>query len=147
MFVRRVESVDGAEAQARRALRRLADRDAAREPAAGGSGPVRAGRCRSTGERSGRRRGPTCAGDDIAVESRRPTPTSDTDDHGGTDTFFAWFFRGEGPKGVVSGANIQRRFIQAGTTYSTFFEDNYVAGSARAAPGGVADALARDAED
>src|SRR5262249_51861958 len=49
-----------------------------------------------------------------------------TDDRGGMDTFFAWFFRGEGPKGIVSGANIQRRFIQKGTAYSTFFEDNYV---------------------
>ena len=28
------------------------------------------------------------------------------DDRGGTDTFFAWFFRGEGPKGLVSGARI-----------------------------------------
>lgn len=66
----------------------------------------------------------------------------DTDDRGGTDTFFAWFFRGEGPKGVVSGANVQRRFIQKGTAYSTFFEDNYVMDLLGARPGGVADALA-----
>ena len=46
---------------------------------------------------------------------------------GGQDTFFAWFFRGEGPKGVISGANVQQRFIQRGTLYSTFFEDNHVA--------------------
>ena len=49
------------------------------------------------------------------------------DDRGGTDTFFAWFFRGDGPARVVSGANVQRRFIQAGSVYSTFFDRNYVA--------------------
>ncbi|GMV23507.1 MAG: hypothetical protein AMXMBFR57_34560 [Acidimicrobiia bacterium] len=49
------------------------------------------------------------------------------DDYGGTDTFFAWFFRGEGPERVISGANIARRFIQAGAAYSTFFEHNHVA--------------------
>ncbi len=48
-------------------------------------------------------------------------------DRGGYDTFFAWFFRGEGPAGVVSGANIQQRFVQRGAVYATFFEDNYVA--------------------
>jgi hypothetical protein len=67
----------------------------------------------------------------------------ETDDRGGTDTFFAWFFRGEGPKGIVSGANVQRRFIQRGTAYSTFFEDNYVLDLLGARPGGVADALGR----
>ena len=68
---------------------------------------------------------------------------SNTDDRGGTDTFFAWFFRGEGPKGVVSGANVQRRFIQKGTVYSTFFEDNYVMDLLGARPGGVAEALGK----
>ena len=53
--------------------------------------------------------------------------TDTEDDRGGTDTFFAWFFRGDGPKGVVSGANIQKRFRQSGTAYSTFFERNHVA--------------------
>ena len=65
----------------------------------------------------------------------------ETDDRGGTDTFFAWFFRGDGPKGVVSGANVQRRFIQAGTVYSTFFEDNYVMDLLGTRPGGVTAAL------
>lgn len=51
----------------------------------------------------------------------------DEADRGGTDTFFAWFFRGDGPHGVISGANVQQRFTQRGTAYSTFFEDNYVA--------------------
>lgn len=47
-------------------------------------------------------------------------------DSGGSDTFFAWFFRGEGPRGLISGANIQQRFTQRGTTVATFFEDNHV---------------------
>jgi hypothetical protein len=67
----------------------------------------------------------------------------ETDDRGGTDTFFAWFFRGEGPKGVISGANVQRRFIQQGTAYSTFFEDNYVMDLLGVRPGGVTGALGR----
>ena len=64
------------------------------------------------------------------------------DDHGGTDTFFAWFFRGDGPKGVVSGANVQRRFIQSGSAYSTFFDRNHLAELLGAEAGGVAKALA-----
>jgi hypothetical protein len=58
-------------------------------------------------------------------------------DLGGRDTFFAWFFRGEGPRGVISGANIQQRFIQRGTAYSTFFGDNYVAVLLSCRPGEV----------
>jgi hypothetical protein len=64
------------------------------------------------------------------------------DDYGGSDTFFAWFFRGDGPKGVVSGANVQRRFIQSGSAYSTFFDRNHVAELLGAEAGGVAEALA-----
>lgn len=47
-------------------------------------------------------------------------------DAGGSETFFAWYFRGDGPSGVVSGANVQQRFTQRGTVVATFFEDNYV---------------------
>ncbi len=50
------------------------------------------------------------------------------DDEGGIDTFFAWYFRGKGPSGVLSGAAMQRnRFASASTVYSTFFEDDMVA--------------------
>jgi len=63
--------------------------------------------------------------------------SEDEPDRGGNDTFFAWFFRGEGPKGVISGANVQQRFIQRGAAYATFFEDNYVADVLGCAPGGV----------
>lgn len=48
-------------------------------------------------------------------------------DQGGIETFFAWFFRGEGPTGVLSGVTVQKRFSQAGSFQSTFFEDNHVA--------------------
>lgn len=64
-------------------------------------------------------------------------------DTGGLDTFFAWFFRGEGPDGFLSGAALQQRFAQARSAYSTFFEDNYVAWLLDAAPGGVLNAMAR----
>jgi len=49
------------------------------------------------------------------------------DDEGDNDNFFAWFFRGEGPKGVFSGAAFNRnRLVSEGSAYSTLFEDNYV---------------------
>lgn len=63
-------------------------------------------------------------------------------DRGGTDSFFAWYFRGDGPADVVSGANIQRRFVQRGATYATFFEDNYVAEILGCVPGTVESNLA-----
>ncbi len=70
-------------------------------------------------------------------------PRNADDDRGGADTFFAWFFRGEGPKGVISGANIQQRFIQRGGIYATFFEDNYVMALLDARSGEVTAALAK----
>jgi hypothetical protein len=73
----------------------------------------------------------------------KPSAEDALDDRGGTDTFFAWFFRGEGPKGIVSGANVQRRFIQRGAAYATFFEENHVAALLDVPPEGVLDALAR----
>ena len=48
-------------------------------------------------------------------------------DTSGVDSFFAWFFRGQGPEGILSGASVQRRLNDAGGTLSTFFEDNHVA--------------------
>jgi hypothetical protein len=50
------------------------------------------------------------------------------DDEGGGDSFFAWFFRGRGPKKVLSGAAFQRnRLSSVSSIYATFFEDDYVA--------------------
>ncbi len=72
-------------------------------------------------------------------------------DPGGRDTFFAWFFRGEGPRGVTSGATIQQRFIQRGAVLATFFADNYVADVLGCRPGEVdarlAEALGFHRED
>jgi len=81
--------------------------------------------------------------------SRQPTfekaePHNDQQaDRGGRDTFFAWFFRGDGPRGVISGANIQQRFVQRGAAYATFFEDNYVAEVLGCSPGQVEQHLAQ----
>jgi superfamily II DNA or RNA helicase len=80
-------------------------------------------------------------------KSETPEPKYHTDedsDPGGKDTFFAWFFRGEGPRGIVSGANIQQRFIQRGTAYSTFFSDNYVADLLSCRPGDVEGRLGQE---
>ena len=50
------------------------------------------------------------------------------DDKGGTDTFFAWFFRGQGPKGRLSGTGFRRRRLASVSTgYSIFFDDDLVA--------------------
>ena len=67
---------------------------------------------------------------------------TETEDRGGTDTFFAWFFRGEGPANVVSGANIQQRFGQRSGAYSIFFEDNYVASALGCQPDRTTELLA-----
>lgn len=61
-------------------------------------------------------------------EQQHELSTAQThDDAGGKDTFFAWFFRGEGPGGVLSGAALLKRFRQSSAVLSTFFEDNHVA--------------------
>jgi superfamily II DNA or RNA helicase len=78
-----------------------------------------------------------------AVAGEGAHDEGDLDDRGGTDTFFAWFFRGEGPPGVVSGANVQRRFLQRGSVFWTFFEANHVAELLGVPPEDVLDALAK----
>lgn len=51
----------------------------------------------------------------------------DVSDKGDNDNFFAWFFRGEGPSDVFSGASFNRnRLTSEGSAYATFFEDNYL---------------------
>jgi superfamily II DNA or RNA helicase len=66
-------------------------------------------------------------------------------DEGGIDTFFAWFFRGEGPPRLLSGAAFRKNRLQGmGSAYSTFFEDNYTAaliGLTEGAFDGLADEL------
>src|SRR5690606_11174816 len=70
------------------------------------------------------------------ADDRRP-------DAGGKDTFFAWFFRGEGPPDAFSGAVLQRRFGQASAALSTVFDDNRVAWLLGVSPREVPEALAR----
>ena len=49
------------------------------------------------------------------------------EDDGDNANFFAWFFRGEGPKNIFSGAAFNRnRLASEGSKYATFFEDNYI---------------------
>ncbi len=51
----------------------------------------------------------------------------DEEDKGDNNNFFAWFFRGEGPANVFSGAAFNRnRLSSEGSAYATFFEDNYI---------------------
>jgi hypothetical protein len=64
------------------------------------------------------------------------------EDSGGDDTFFSWFFRGDGPQGWLSGAAIAKRFNQSRYALSSFFADNYVAELLGVAPGRVFEALA-----
>ncbi|MBI5500482.1 MAG: DEAD/DEAH box helicase family protein [Deltaproteobacteria bacterium] len=81
------------------------------------------------------------AGEEVKDAVRRGRRPADAD-HGGTDTFFAWFFRGEGPKGVLSGARLQQRFGEAHSALSTFFEDNHAAWLLGVRPGEVLAGLA-----
>jgi hypothetical protein len=78
----------------------------------------------------------------VRLTAGRESSGDPEDDRGGTDTFFAWFFRGKGPDGVVSGARVAARFIEAGAAYRTFFERNHVAEVLGVEPGQVAEALA-----
>jgi hypothetical protein len=51
----------------------------------------------------------------------------DAADPGSAETFFAWFFRGEGPAKVMSGAAFQKnRLASPSSAYATLFEDDYV---------------------
>jgi hypothetical protein len=75
-------------------------------------------------ERAGAR--PSTAVDSAPVEDAARIVYGD--DEGGTDTFFAWFFRGDGPPGVLSGAAFQKnRLASDSSAYSTLFEDDHVA--------------------
>ena len=56
--------------------------------------------------------------DDLGNEVRIHAP----DDFGGTDTFFAWFFRGKTPLRILSGPLVRQRYS---APQSPYFEDNY----------------------
>jgi len=79
---------------------------------------------------------------ELEEEGQPPLASTVERDEGGLDSFFAWFFRGNGPDGVLSGAALQRRFNQPTSAYSTLFEDNYAAWLLDARPGDVLRTLA-----
>jgi hypothetical protein len=64
-------------------------------------------------------------------------------DKGGTDTFFAWFFRGDGPPGVISGATLQKRLTSPSSAWGSFFEQHHVAALLGVDPDGVMAALGK----
>lgn len=88
--------------------------------------------------------------EDYQAKRRRSQPTLDVpaagtkteEDRGGTDTFFAWFFRGEGPRDVFSGAALQKRFKDQSGPFATFFARNHAAELLGVEPGRVTAALA-----
>ena len=46
---------------------------------------------------------------------------------GGFESFFSWFFRGQGPSGILSGAGLSRnRLEKESALLSTLFEDNWL---------------------
>lgn len=81
------------------------------------------------------------------------------EDQGGADTFFAWFFRGEGPEefrkaagggrkqerfvGLPSGAQVQKRFTGQTSPLSTFFLEHYAAAILECRPAETADRLSK----
>ncbi|MBK8254249.1 MAG: DEAD/DEAH box helicase [Polyangiaceae bacterium] len=78
---------------------------------------------------------------DDSAQSTTQNSADEGQDPGGIDTFFAWFFRGEGPRGLLSGANLQGRFLSGSGAYSTFFAHNHVMDLLGAKPGQVLDSL------
>jgi hypothetical protein len=74
---------------------------------------------------------------DVDASGDDAQPDRPVESEGGTETFFAWFFRGEGPPKVFSGANFQRRFLSKRSAVATFFEDNHVADLLAVPPGKV----------
>ena len=83
---------------------------------------------------------------DISSEQERIDRRDDLqeEDEGGAESFFAWFFRGNGPPGVLSGAAFQKnRLSSTSSVYATLFEDDYVASLLGVQAGEVLDSLAR----
>lgn len=88
-----------------------------------------------------------------AAEGRHLVGPGDGDrDAGGADTFFAWFFRGEGPDlkqptaagsdPIESGASLARRLGMASGAASTFLAEHYLADLLSCRPDEVLDQLA-----
>ena len=82
---------------------------------------------------------------DLSSERERMDRRDDLedDDEGGAESFFAWFFRGKGPGGVLSGAAFREHRMSTSSVYATLFEDNYVASLLGVGAGNVVDSLGR----
>lgn len=80
---------------------------------------------------------------DIRARDGRRSEPSDDSDTSSVDSFFAWFFRGEGPTGVKSGASIAEQMDRSTGNYATFLEDNYVADVLQCRPDDVVSRLAK----
>jgi hypothetical protein len=89
--------------------------------------------------RDERRRDIESAGGRSGAATRRNDAEPDV---GGKDSFFAWFFRGEGPRDAFSGAALQRRFTQTSGVLSSVFDDNWVAWLLGVRPADVPQSLA-----
>ena len=83
-----------------------------------------------------RARRPEEAHESFDLDEQEPDPeelpidraSSSVDDAGSSESFFAWFFRGQGPSRVLSGAAFQKnRLSSQSSVYATFFEDDMVA--------------------
>ena len=84
---------------------------------------------------------------DLSSETERIDRRDDLeeDDEGGAESFFAWFFRGNGPSDLLSGAAFQRnRLSSTSSAYATLFEDDYVASLLEVEGGEVLNSLARE---
>ena len=76
-------------------------------------------------------------------DDRRDDLEAEDDDEGRPESFFAWFFRGSGPSGVLSGAAFQRnRLSSTSSVYASLFEDDYVASLLGVEPHEVIESLA-----
>lgn len=78
---------------------------------------------------------PTVLDEDTDAAVGRPAEAEA--DTGGYDTFFAWFFRGRGRPGLLTGGAIRERLGD-----SPLFEENHVAALLGTRPGGVFERLA-----
>ena len=83
---------------------------------------------------------------DVELDDQTEPAHPEQGDRGGNETFFAWFFRGEGPAGALSGAQLALRLNAPRYSLSSFFLDNWVASLLNVGPGRVAPAL-RDVLD
>lgn len=64
----------------------------------------------------------------LAHDSNEPTSRRAEDaEPSGFESFFSWFFRGKGPKGIVSGGSLSANRLKSDSALlSTLFEDNWL---------------------